>query len=261
MVVSIELTYSREEARVACLRPLTGLDESAVRGTGLRAAVALVGRLLVPATGALGAADLGRIAMADFDRLVMALHRELYGERLDCRSDCGDCDESFEFSLTLDDLIAPAETPASTEAVPERRGWFRTGGDVMFRLPVLAEVLRKVPADTLVHACSEPEGAFSSIGEADAAFAAAAPLASEIIETACPHCGADQKIGLDLVDYLTEMLSRERPFLVHETHCIARAYGWGLREIHAMPREDRRAHVRLIGQEKAVRARAGRRVA
>lgn len=260
-MVSIKLTYSRVEAATACLRPLTGLDESAVRGTGLRAAAALVGRLLAPAPDALEVTDLGAIAMADFDRIIMALHRDLYGEQLDCRSRCADCGESFEFNLPLDHLARAPDNARSITPVSGRPGWFSTADGMIFCLPVLADVLRKVSAADLVAACSPPEGGLLTVVQADAAFAAAAPLACETIETACPHCEADQRIGLDLIDYLTEMLSRERPFLVHETHCIARAYGWGRREIHAMPRDDRRAHVRLIGQEKAVRARAGRRIA
>jgi hypothetical protein len=259
-VLSIELTYSCGTAAVAFLRPLAGQDENAIRGTGLPAALALVGRLLVPSGIALGAAALPDLAIADFDRILVALQRDLYGDTLECRSSCSECDEAFEFSLPLE-LLAARDSDCPAQRVTERRGWFSTDGGTVFRLPTVSEVLHKASSETLMKICADEGSVFGSVEEADAAFAAAGPLACETIDSACPHCEAEQATGLDLVDYLTEMLARERPFLVHETHCIARAYGWGLKEIHSLPRDDRRAFVRLIGQKKAVRERTGRRFA
>lgn len=261
-MLSIQLKHSQLVAPLALVRRLTGLDERALRGNGLGAAVSLVSRLLVPSPPALEAEELMALAVADFDRIVLRLQASLYGDSLECRGSCRACGEGFEFALALDSLMKSSSSDSSlVRPDPTQRGVYITARGVRFRLPTVLEALQKVDAEELRTRCVVGDEPFASTEEADSAFAVAGPLACETLESVCPHCGAQQLIALDLVDYLLDMLARERPFLIHETHRIACTYGWSLHEIESLEREDRRAFVRLIAQEAAVRSRAGRRVA
>lgn len=261
-MLSVQLKHSQLAAPVALLRRLTGSDESAVRGNGLAAAISLVGRLLVPSQAALKAEELTALAMADLDRIVLGLQESLYGGTLECKSTCRACGKAFEFSLPAASLVQSSspERPL-VRPDPLRRGVYVTESGVCFRLPTVLEALQKAGAERLATSCVVGDKPFASPQEADSAFAAAGPLACETLDSACPHCSAQQLIALDVLDYLMDMLARERPFLIHETHRIACTYGWSLHEIQSLEREDRRAFVRLIAQGAAVRSRAGRRVA
>ncbi len=261
-MLSVQLKHSQVAAPVALVRRLTGSDESALRGNGLGAAVSLVSRLLVPSPAALEVEELTALAVADLDRIVLRLQESLYGDSLECRSTCRACGEGFEFALPVASLVKrPSLESSRVRPDPARRGVYVTEDGVCFRLPTVLEALQKVEAETLSASCVVGDKPFASTKEADSAFAVAGPLACETLESVCPHCSAQQLIALDLVDYLMDMLARERPFLIHETHRIACTYGWSLREIQSLDREDRRAFVRLIAQEAAARSRAGRRVA
>lgn len=258
-MLSVDLKYSQSAATLALLRPLTGLDEQAIRGRGLVAAVSLVARLLVRSGSTLDPEALTSLAVADFDRIVLRLQQWLYGDALECQSACRACQTRFEFTLPLASLAVGGNGSSAVSRVPQRPGWFRAQSGVVFRLPTLGDLFAGLTQERLRVICTEGEVGFSSTEEADAVFAAAGPLANEMIETACPQCKAAQVVVLDLVDYLMDTLARERPFVVHETHRIACAYGWSLRDIQTLERDDRRAFVRLIAEEAAVRTRLQRR--
>jgi hypothetical protein len=76
------------------------------------------------------------------------------------------------------------------------------------------------------------------------------------VDTTCPHCANQQNVRFAVDRYLHRSLTNERRFLLHETHRIARAYGWSHHEIMTLPRRDRQEYVRLIDAER--QSRSGR---
>ena len=66
--------------------------------------------------------------------------------------------------------------------------------------------------------------------------------------------GSAQDVAFSLEAHLLGLLAQERPFLTHEIHLLARAYGWSLGEILQLSRDDRRTLVRLCEAEHEARA-------
>jgi hypothetical protein len=66
----------------------------------------------------------------------------------------------------------------------------------------------------------------------------------------CALCGAEQKVHFDIVSVFLSALKRERRSLHWEIHRLAVGYGWSWREITALPRSVRRAHVALLDAER-----------
>ena len=74
-----------------------------------------------------------------------------------------------------------------------------------------------------------------------------APLLCLDMNAVCPECAAQQSLRFDIQEYLLRRLLAERSHLLADIHRLATAYGWSLESILALPRQDRRAFVSLIG--------------
>ena len=238
--------------RVACLRALAGADELAA-DSGI---VALLDRLLVAeGAGSVPPGAAARLPVADLDRLLAELHRQLFGDDLDADATCAACDKPFELRFSLRALAAgrASRRPDGVDG-PDSLGRFRLGG-LLFRLPASADLAAAAmsPPDrqrqTLLAACvveGYPDGQEDAIEEA---MAALGPVIDLDIEARCPHCGVPSALRLEMGSYFLKCLANERRFLLRETHQLARAYGWSCGEILALPRAVRQEFVRLIDSE------------
>src|SRR4051812_27894251 len=99
--------------RFACLRALTGADElAASEGT-----VALLDRLLVTeSVGCVPAGTAARLPVPDRDRVLAALHQQLFGDRIEADATCAACGEPFELRFSLSGL-ASGRAPAPPDRV------------------------------------------------------------------------------------------------------------------------------------------------
>lgn len=244
--------------RRAFLRSLTGADEMAAE----RGAVALLDRLLVPGTGSVSPGEAARLSVADRDRLLAALHRDLFGDRIEADAPCRNCDRLFAVVFSLAALVDGQRTqrPEGVDG-PDDAGRYRVGG-ITFRLPTCEDLDDAVGWSarqrraTLLARCVVEGAASGREAEIEAAMAALGPTLDTDIETTCPHCATPQNVRFAIDHYLLASLANERRFLLHETHRIARAYGWSHEAIMALPRRDRQDYVRLIDAER--QGRSGR---
>jgi hypothetical protein len=244
--------------RRAFLRSLTGADEMAAE----RGGVALLDRLLVPGTGSVRPGEAARLSVADRDRLLAALHRDLFGDRIEADAPCRDCARPFAVAFSLASLVdgQRAPRPDGIEG-PDEAGLYRRGG-ITFRLPTSEDLDRAsgLPAGerrAAVLACCIIEGSSSGReAEIEAAMAALGPTLDADFDLTCPHCAARQSVRFAIDQYLLKCLANERRFLLQEAHRIARAYGWSHEAIMALPRRDRQDYVRLIDAER--QGRSGR---
>jgi len=72
------------------------------------------------------------------------------------------------------------------------------------------------------------------------------PLRTLEIETACPECGSDLTLPLDLEAACLVRLAGLRPRLLDEVHLLASAYHWSESEIMAVPAARRAAYLARI---------------
>jgi len=244
--------------RRAFLRSLGGADQLAADAGVL----ALLDRLLVAGSRAIRPGEAAHLPVADRDRLLAAVQRDLFGDRIEADAPCRDCNRLFTVDFSLAALIDGQRTqrPDGVDG-PDDAGNYRLG-EVTFRLPTSEDLDaasglpdRQARAALLARCILEGAGAARE-DEIEAAMAALGPTLDTDIDTTCPHCATRQSVRFAIDRYLLRSLANERRFLLHETHRIARAYGWSHAAIMALPRRDRQEYVRLIDAER--QGRSGR---
>ena len=259
-MLCILLDPGLEGCRRACLRPLTGADEAAAEV----GAIVLLDRLLVAGGGdAIRPGDAARLAVADRDRLLAAVQRDLFGDRVEADALCRHCARPFAVAFSLTAMVDGQRAPRPDVVEgPDAAGWYRLGATV-FRLPTSEDLaaVSGVPADerrgALLARCIRAGSEVGREDEIEAAMAALGPVLDLDLDATCPHCATRQDVRFAIERYLLASLANERRFVVREVHRIAAAYGWSYDAIMALPRRDRQDYVRLIQAELGER-RAGR---
>ena len=244
-------------ARVARLRELTGRDERGVSGVSTADAIRLLDALYEGASAQpadrFTAADL---VAADRDRLLAAVYRRAFGDRIESTLTCARCAKPFDlhFSLTqLDASLNRGGGAAEWHALGNAR--FETNGGMRFRLPtgedeLAAANLGEQEAESLLLSrCAEsgrwPGGASVFQDMLDQL----APLLDLELNAPCPECGYSHTVQFDIQGYLLNAISSERPRLMREIHLLAATYGWSLEAILSLNRSERRQLVELIQNE------------
>ena len=244
--------------RRAFLRAVTGADE--VRADA--GAIALLDRLLAAGSQTIRPGEAAHLAVADRDRLLAAIHREMFGDRIEADAPCRDCGRLFAVTFSLAALVDGQRTqrPDGVDG-PDDAGCYRLG-ELTFRLPTSQDLddVVDLPAGqrraALLARCIVEGSGSGREDEIEAAMAALGPTLDTDVDTTCPHCANRQNVRFAIDRYLHSSLANERRFLRHETHRIARAYGWSHHEIMTLPRRDRQEYVRLIEAER--QGRSGR---
>ncbi|HRM75947.1 MAG TPA: hypothetical protein PLI13_14755 [Paracoccus sp. (in: a-proteobacteria)] len=192
----------------------------------------LLGRL-VAGDGDEAGDEAGALSLAELDRRIWALHRQLAGSGpSEAVGSCPACGARLEFSLP-GDFAPPAapEHPAEPVAVAWR------GESYLLRLPRLAdfgpEGLR--PENLGAAPWQDPE--FTA--HAAEALRAADPALALTLAMNCPECGAALDEIFDPVAFLWAEIEDMARDLLREVIGLARAFGWSEAEILAMPRPRR----------------------
>jgi hypothetical protein len=258
-VAQVSCRFGDDAARLR-IRELTGLDEQCIRDVSTRTAIALLNRVVEPRPEASWQA--ARLTAADRDRLLAAIYRVTYGERVASTPQCQKCQSLFDLTFTIDDLQAAVDRvpPAVAESLPD--GTFRTAGGAHFRLPTGEDELAVAglpPAEAeqaLLERCLlDAQDGADARAAVENALEALAPVLDLDIHTTCPECGVQQAVHFDVQFYLLRAIAQERPLIAREIHCIATAYGWSLQEILGLARSERRQFVELIESEQRTRRR------
>jgi len=205
---------------------------AALRGpaTELEQVTALLDAIgLDPAATSLGAAD----------RALVALHRELVGRDLQTSVRCVGCGEQSVVALGPDDLPAPSS----------RTRWFAPG--MGLREPTYAD-LQGLPTDAaeataeLVRRCRAGTATMTSRVAGGSDLAAVDDSLTGPVVLVCPGCGALVEAALDVVPLVLADLVLVADEVDLEIHLLARAYGWDLAVIEALPAARRHRFAELV---------------
>lgn len=240
------------DGKIARVRELTGRDEFSVLGTDTAHAIDLLTGLTDSASSVLD------LVATDRDRLLAAVYRSAFGDRIESTLTCNNCAEPFDLDFSLNSVIASVdETSNEGEWVRLDGGRFEAANGLSFRLPTGRDELEAIGRTTdevesmLLLRCTDgrewPEGraAFEELLER------VAPIIDLELVATCPECRHVQKVQFDIQTYLLGALLAERRRLLADINCIARAYSWSLDEILSLARSDRRLLVELIENEYA----------
>ncbi|MGH8563238.1 MAG: hypothetical protein ACREXW_03805 [Gammaproteobacteria bacterium] len=258
-MMQVPLNPGLRGGKWAGLRPLRGHDEAFLNGTDSAEAVAFLDRLLVEAPGTTVAPGRAKeLAVCDCDRLFATLYLNYFGERIEGTVACQDCNEPFESSFSLRDLIVSLENGAAGKATgPDEEGIYTLPDARRFRLPTAGDqrsvlgLEAEKAAAALLERCVVEGDPREDPDRLQAAMDEVGALLDFDLEATCPQCGASQPVRFSIQSYVLRALAFEKRFLNREVHRIAMAYGWGHDEILNLTREDRRTFVRLIDAEQA----------
>lgn len=255
----------------ACLREISGREETAVAGTGTVDAIQLVDGVLVAVhNGELEPGRAAQLTAADRDRLLAAIYTAAFGARVAGTLCCRRCGELFDIDFSLEELTAhlwendrePASKGLDEPLEPLPDGLYALPDGTRFRLPTGEDecavlglppvqarqaLLTRCLTDGSTHL--EPEDELSQAVQA--AMTSLAPTLDLELDAACSECGELQPVHFDIQHYLLTSLLQERSQLAQEIHRLASAYGWSLNEILSLPRSRRRSLVDLIEAERS----------
>lgn len=213
---------------------------------------------------------LAGLSIAQRDATLFQLHEQTFGPQLKGLVTCPACGEQLEMAFDTQELRAAGLLPEQNLPDPSTTTPVETvlqlkGYRVSFRLPTSLDLARSVSLPDagqarrqLLEACllsaqrgrqvipvSElPAGVLDAIVSG---METAAPLANLTVACACPACGHDWEIVLDIVSYFWSEINAWAVRLLYEVHALASAYGWREADILAMSAWRRQRYLELIG--------------
>ena len=283
-MLQVNLPPGLDGPRLACLREPCARDELACADTRPVTASYLLERLLLKSSSATISPDsVWTMTLSDRDRLIAALHQHCFGDSIQAVVTCASCQQRFELGFSLQDLLdemgrrtreahrrlceqgklegerALSKVTGDGEVAAQWSALYALGDGLRFRAPATGDerdLSEQVdPRQSwIIERClvgeAEP-GVGHKLEQAqvqalEQALDQLAPILSVELSAECRECHATQTAHFDMAGYFLEALVRERPLVVREIHCLARAYGWNHSEILGLPRSLRQAYVALI---------------
>ncbi len=198
------------------------------------------------------------LCVQDRQFLMRQLAIHMGTDRLWLSAPCIQCGESFDVSVQQSELPvieAPDGFPETEVNTSVGRCRFRlaTGADQRHIAHLTDEQLAQ---RHLLHRCVQqvndrpcPDAlpfTATDIAAIDEALDSIAPGVVVEIQTVCPHCGAENQVGID--PYVS--LQRREDDIFHEIHQLAWYYHWREADILALPRTRRKLYLRLIDQSR-----------
>src|SRR6266542_228045 len=249
MAESIPLRFAGA-GRIGRLRELTGRDEYTELGATTANAIALLALLLdhdaTAGANELRAADL---VAADRDRLLAAVYKRAFGDRIESTLTCSRCGQPFDLFFSLDRLInSVTDTEvAGCKAIGDEK--FEAANGVSFRLPTGNDELAgagmapEAMQSLLLSRCTSEGQWPGDPAGFEEMLEQVAPLIDLELLAQCPECNHSHMVQFDIQTYLLGSIMAERRRLLAEINRIARAYSWSLEEILSLSRTDRRQFV------------------
>lgn len=248
----------------AFLSQISGVEEKRIHGTATADLVYLIENLIEPRGGfSVGAADIDGLTASDRDRLVAALYRNIYGDRIDATLQCRACESLFDIDFQLS-LLQESLYQEQPEASPD--GVYQTPQGHAFRLPTsedeietsgtpqteaYAYLLEKILIDPTYQSLLSGSESYRRevIDAVESRLSRIAPIVDLELNARCPECATNQAVHFDLQSFFLERLFQDRRWLMHEIHMIANAYGWSLDNILTLSRRERKELTNLIDDQ------------
>jgi len=206
--------------------------------------------------------ELVALPVGSRDSLLLALRERLFGEKLNCRIDCPDCQEALELAFETKDIrVTPIPDPTHSNKHLELE-W--EGYQVRYRLPngFDPQHLRHEdgPADRQVALlyrcllgakrkgksmiCSRlPNRVLEVVADA---MAEADPQADTRISLICPACARQWSALFDILSYFWQEIHAWAQRLLAEVHLLAIHYHWSEDQILGLSPERRRHYLGMV---------------
>jgi hypothetical protein len=202
--------------------------------------------------------ELGRLTSGQRDAALFSLRKRAFGQRLELLMSCPSCGERLELAIQVSELESAVAAPESSELCVDAHGYtvrcrlptqddlgtvaadgpsFSSRARLLERCLLSAEHSgERVPIDTL------PENVVRAIDEA---MRVADPAAHFEIGVSCAACSHDWLAPFDIAALLWSEVDAWAERVLHEVHCLARAYGWREADILALSAKRRFHYLKL----------------
>jgi hypothetical protein len=203
--------------------------------------------------------DLAGLSIGQRDAGLLSLREQNFGPQLVCLTNCTNCGERLELSLTVADLRVAPDVAAPTElsvTVDEYQVEFRLpdsfallavadSSDVMTARALLLErCLKRVrKGDEPSPAAELPQSVVDAVMER---MAQADPQADVQLALSCPVCRHEWQTAFDIVSFLWTEINVWAYRTLHDVHKLAAAYGWSESEILNLNPSRRQAYLEMI---------------
>ncbi|CAL9649158.1 hypothetical protein SUDANB105_06573 [Streptomyces sp. enrichment culture] len=197
--------------------------------------------LLLASLAAPAGHDVADLPLSALNALLLELRSGAFGDRLPCVTDCPQCGESLDVTVSTGELWAQwasRAAPATRErAEPATATLTAHGMEITFRALTARDVGSVDPAaprarQHLLRRCvvdvspSEGEIPDQALEEIARRLPGLDPGADPSFTLDCPQCEHRWEAPLDIADHLWTDVSGYAHRLLHEVHALARAYGW-----------------------------------
>ncbi len=204
--------------------------------------------------------DLANLTVGERDATLLALRRDMFGDRLQGRGGCPSCNAEVEFELSVNGLLETGPTERPGEFAPKDKSLPNFRLPNSFDLAAVAHAMDEREARrTLAQRCvlrpqeQENKALDCDTGLDDETIDALSqamedrdPLADICLNLVCPACEKAWQATLDILSWFWEELSEEAGRLLGEVHLLARAYGWSEGAIISMSPSRRKLYVEMI---------------
>jgi hypothetical protein len=201
--------------------------------------------------------ELASLPLGRRDARLLALRLATFGDALNSRATCPQCNEAVEFEVACSALRSPDlvvhERTLDAEGYQLRMRPLTSfdlaaaagAADVAEARHVLLQrcVVEARVNDTLVNVTELPEGISAAVAQAALAID---PQAELLFELACPACDHRWQATLDIAHILWKEVNARAQRLLMEVHLLARAYGWREADILGMNPARRNAYLQWV---------------
>jgi hypothetical protein len=202
---------------------------------------------------------LAGLSIGQRDAGLLTLRQNLWGPQMTAEVLCPVCRDRLELNLDVCDLLLGGEAELNS-ALPLNVADYR----LTFRLPTGRDLLEHCGqtenggegdllrrcllsakhGDAPVEADKLPqeviESVINSMAEAD-------PLADIQLDLTCPSCEHRWRAVFDIVSFLWTEIEAWAWRMLSDIHTLARAYGWGERDILALSPTRRQFYLEMVG--------------
>lgn len=204
--------------------------------------------------------ELRRLTLGQCNSRLLAVRDQVFGRELNGFSECANCGERLEFTLSSKALSRAGPVEASANEFDlESDGYnlrFRpleiedlsaaaAGGDVdaVRNLLVTRCVLEARRGDQTMTAAELPATVVADLGRRLAEFDSGAEV---VVELSCPACESRCELPFDIASFFYSEIGAQAQRLLREVHVLARAYGWQEGAILEMSARRRQFYLEML---------------
>ncbi|MCP5129680.1 MAG: phage baseplate protein [Pseudomonadales bacterium] len=200
---------------------------------------------------------LAGFSLGQRDQLLLAVRQATFGDRVAGIDHCPQCDETVEFELSCDTLLAQSGEPGAASL--DYQGYrvvLRPLNSFDLAAAAAATSLEQARAllqrQCIVEVSLQGEAVASDQLPAglqdrlNETALAADPQAEILLDLDCPACGHKWHSLLDIVHILWAEISARAQHLLREVHLLASAYGWSEQQILELSPTRRASYLRMV---------------